>query len=49
VTSTAEHLAISNLRLVALPAVQGIDYGGRAVAVGAFLNAARLAARSAAR
>jgi V8-like Glu-specific endopeptidase len=49
VTSTAEHLVISNLRLTAKPPLPGIDFGGRAVFVGAFVNAARLAARSAAR
>jgi V8-like Glu-specific endopeptidase len=47
VTSTAERLVISNLRLVApAGAIPELDFGGRAVFVGAFVNAVKMASRA---
>jgi len=47
VTGTAERLVIGNLRLLGpSAAVPEIDFGGRAVFVGAFVNAMKMAARS---
>jgi len=47
VTGTAERLVIGNLRLLGpSAAVPEIDFGGRAVFVGAFVNAVKMAARA---